>query len=289
MARNRLRGILGALLACGWVHLRGGSLEANLQMTPQVYVALLALQPRSMNALMAIIAMVEAARSRGIQVTLRHHGNALVHQSRNKALVDFLRSSHTHILFVDDDMLPPPSAIKKLLDADKPVISGLCTGRQYGNVVLAAKAYDPRKDCFGQLETVNLTRVVTGPFAPGGAFLMMDRPTVESLLEFHLSAEDWVQENLRLFSRLRVRVEVREVEQKRIEKLRRELYEREGTMRVFDYPVNDQGLQLGEDICLGRKLLQLGIPVAIDGTTIIGHVGDHPYSVHDILAQEQVA
>lgn len=233
---------------------------------------------------MALNRMCEHSRKAGITVEVRPYGNALIHRARNNALAS-IRPDSTHALFVDDDMLPRENALCNLLACDEPVVSALCTTR-VDPVEIAAKVYAADSDQFHPLETVNLGKVVSGPFAVGAAFLLFQRATADKLIEYYLSAQDWIAENRRTLDRLKVRSENRESERKRMEEVRRASFERERYCRVFDYPVIENQMQLGEDVSYSRKLLQLGIPVAIDGRTIVGHLGVKPYTVHDIIERE---
>lgn len=228
--------------------------------------------------------MVLHAQSQGLDAHVLTFGNALIHRARNQALS--CTRPDAAVLFVDDDMLPAEDALVRLVNAGCPVVSALCTTR-VPPVVIAAKVYRAEKDDFGWIDTINLTRVVSGPFAPGTAFLLINRETLDAVREYHLSARDWLDENRNRFNRLSVRAEKREAERKRIENIRRGLWESQRWLRIFDFPVNDGELQLGEDIALGRKLLNLGIPVAIDGTTPVGHLGEKAYSVFDIIDAEE--
>jgi hypothetical protein len=232
---------------------------------------------------MAIDNMVLHSRQMGVDVDLLTYGNALIHRSRNEALAHARPDSD--VLFVDDDMVPQKDALLRLIDAGRPVISALCTTR-VAPVRIAAKVYSAATGEFGWLERVNLSKVVDGPFAPGTAFLLMTRDTIDKVREYHLSARDWVDENSRLLSRLHVRTGLREAERKRREDIRRGLWELNRWLRIFDFPVNDDERQLGEDISLGRKLFNLRIPVALDGTTPVGHLGEYAWSVYDIIDKQ---
>lgn len=236
------------------------------------------------SARMAIDRMVAHSLSEGLDVHVLTFGNALIHRARNQALAATRQDAA--VLFVDDDMLPAEDALLRLVASGCPVVSALCTTR-VPPVHIAAKVYRRETDDFGWIETVNLTKVVTGPFAPGTAFLLVDRATIDAIREYHLSARDWLDENVKRLNRLCVRAEKREAERQRLEGIRRGLWESQHWLRIFDFPVNDSELQLGEDIALGRKLLNLGIPVAIDGTTPVGHLGEKAYSVFDIIDAEE--
>jgi hypothetical protein len=235
---------------------------------------------------MAIMGMVSASRKAGHSLNLRTYGNALVHRARNDALATF-GAGADYALFVDDDMVPEPEALNQLLAHRVPVVSAACTTR-VPPVRLAAKVYDEKSDQFVPLEAIRPDRLVTGQFAVGAAFLLMDRATIESLREYYLSARDWLDENIRLLNRLHVRADLREKERARKEEIRRAHFEREKMLRVFDFPVADSELQLGEDIALSRKLVNLGIPVSIDASVAVGHLGEHTYGPWDLNHEESV-
>ena len=48
-----------------------------------------------------------------------------VDKARNMIVDEFLKSDCTHLLFIDSDTIPPKSALYKLLEADKDIISAL--------------------------------------------------------------------------------------------------------------------------------------------------------------------
>jgi hypothetical protein len=228
--------------------------------------------------------MYNYSRSKGLDVCVRMYGNALIHRARNTALAT-VRADADFALFVDDDMLPPKRALMKLVAHDVPVVSALCTTRQ-PPIEIAAKVYNPDEDQFHPLDTVNLTRMVTGQFGVGTAFTLLRRDVIDTLQEYYLSAQDWLCENRRRLDRMHVRAELREKERRHLEAIRRAQYAKDKHLRVFDYLVGENELQLGEDVTLSRRLIQLGIPVSIDGTVIVGHCGEWAYDVYDIIHEQ---
>lgn len=211
---------------------------------------------------------------------LYFYGNALIHKSRNKALAS-IREDADFVLFLDDDMVPEPDALVRFMEHGVPVVSAACTTR-VPPVQLAAKVYNEALDQFVPLDALRPGKLISGPFAVGTAFVLIDRRTVELLREYHLSGQDWLDENTRLLNRLHVRSEKREQERARIEGLRRAHWERERMLRIFDFPVSEGELQLGEDMAFARRLLKLGIPVAIDTEVAVGHLGEHMFGVWDL-------
>lgn len=249
------------------------------------------------SALQAITACYNYTREAGHDVRLRLYGNALIHRARNVALATAFPTAtvdeHGHVssdadfaLFLDDDMLPEPDALVRLVERDVPVVSALCTTKE-PPVTIAAKAYDAESDQFVPLDRVNIKRMVTGQFGVGAAFLLLRRDAIEALAEYYLSARDWLEENRRMLDRLHVRSEFREAERQHKEAIRRANWEREKFLRVFDYAIAENEMQLGEDVTLSKRLIRLKIPISIDGTVVVGHRGEYPYSAWDVMERDQ--
>lgn len=53
--------------------------------------------------------------------------------ARNYCVDQFLQTDDTHLLFLDDDVIPPVDALQKLLEADVDVVSGLYPSEWYDN------------------------------------------------------------------------------------------------------------------------------------------------------------
>lgn len=232
------------------------------------------------SAQIALRGMIDRTRAAGHDVRDVMYGNALIHRSRNTAIAK-LRPDAEYVLLVDDDMVPAGNALLALMQHNLPVVSAACTTR-VPPVEIAAKVYDAASDQFVPLDALRPNAVLTGQFAVGAAFVLFQASVLAQLAEYYLSARDWLDESARLLNRLHVRTENREKERARKEEIRRAHFARERIIRVFDFPVNDGELQLGEDICVARKLIALGVPVALDTRVMVGHIGEYPYGVWDL-------
>lgn len=233
---------------------------------------------------MAITNMVNRARRSGIDATVKLYGNALVHRSRNIAVAG-LPPDADYALFLDDDMLPEPDALIQLASHQVPVVSAFCTTRGEP-VAIAAKKYDPATDQFVALEALRPDTLVSGQYAVGAAFCLFHRDVIEALRDYYLSAQDWLDANARLLCRLGAKPQAIKLELERKQELRRRHWEKERYLRIFDFPVTDDELQLGEDIGLSRSLIKLSIPVAIDTSVAVGHLGEYPYGPWDLGKEE---
>jgi len=214
-----------------------------------------------------------------------NYGNALIHRARNAALAK-ARSDADYVAFVDDDMMPHPDALLRLVKHQVPVVSALCTTK-VPPVEIAAKVYHRESDQFVPFERVRLDRLLSGDFAIGAAFLVINRPTIDLLMEHYLSAGDWREDNRRTFDRLHVRSAERASEQKRRAEIRRANFARERYLNVFGFALGENEMEMGEDISFSRRLMQLKVPVAIDTAVQVGHVGEYPYSIWDALQREE--
>lgn len=68
------------------------------------------------------------------QVTIIAPIGHIPHDSaRNYCVSQFLDTDDTHLLFIDDDVVPPVDALEKLLKANVPVISGLYPSEWFDN------------------------------------------------------------------------------------------------------------------------------------------------------------
>lgn len=90
----------------------------------------------------------------------------------------------THVLFVDDDMLFPPHALKQLLSHGKPIVGGLCHNRRKPyNPILARKHQDDRgleEGVMGFLYHLPPEGLVEVD-ATGGAFLLIERQVFDAI------------------------------------------------------------------------------------------------------------
>ncbi len=73
-------------------------------------------------------------------------------KSRNLIIEQALKNNCTHVFFLDDDMIPPPDTLLKLLKHDKDIVSGLYLLRSFPHrPAFFDKAYDNGKCKFTSL------------------------------------------------------------------------------------------------------------------------------------------
>jgi len=253
---------------------------------PVVDILLLTYRMAVTPPLLALRELELRARKSGIDAQIKMSGNALVEECRAQAAAA-RRENYDYLLFVDDDMLPGhPDSIKHLIELDVPVVAPLFTTRSEP-VSLTVKTWDKDKDTFKGIESLKETadgKILMGPFALGLAFTLVRRDAFERVVEYHLSGQDWLDENRALMDRLHVRAENRERERERIEKERRARYAENRMAYVFDRGLQATGVRLGEDIAFFRRLLRCGFDVALDCRLEMapGHIGHYAFGIWDM-------
>lgn len=226
----------------------------------------------------AIAGMVERARDRGHDVSHPPDvfGSAMITVSRNQSL-RAVRPDSDFVLFVDDDMVPTQGALTRLMGHNKPVVGALCTTRSIPPRI-ATKHYEKSTGRFLPVDKFNENVLVQGPWGLGFGFILIKTLVLYSVIEYVLSARDWLELNREQFNRLRVRSEAREEERQRISTARRAMWEREGIAPVFQFGRTDLEQEVAEDMHFSRLLHAMGIEVWLDTGCLVGHIGEFPYS-----------
>lgn len=82
----------------------------------------------------SLVRTMVSADIRGIQTSIFDNSSSLVSENRNILVQQFLDHPFkgTHLFFLDTDMGVPADGIRKLLEADKPIISGLYVDKKFG-------------------------------------------------------------------------------------------------------------------------------------------------------------
>ena len=226
----------------------------------------------------AIAAMVERARSRGMDVHYPQdvYGSAMIAKARNNSL-RALRPDSAFVLFIDDDMLPMEGALVRLVGHNVDVVSALCTTRNFP-VTIAARHYIPETDTFTPLHTVPENTLMAGNLAIGFGCVLVRRTVLYKLIEYVVSGRDWLDFNRPMFDRMKVRAEHREEERKRVEAARQRLWNAEGYAPVFQISMHKDQYEIAEDMHFSKLLHNIGATVHLDTGCIVGHVGEFPYS-----------
>lgn len=209
-------------------------------------------------------------------------GNALIHKARSQAFGHKNQDDCDFLFMVDDDMLPEKGALLRLLEHDAQIASAVCTTRVFP-VKLCVRQWDEPARQFVDADWVNRNRPVTGQYGVGGAFLLIRQDARQKLIEHYLSARDWLADECSRMNRMHVRAEYREKERARIAELRQYHWDKERYCRIFSHPLSETEYEMGEDLGFSLRLMQLKIPVTLDASINVGHVGDYPYGLSDYV------
>ncbi len=93
-------------------------------------------------------------------------GNQIAHQ-RNLIAQDMLEHDEDFVLYVDADCVPPRGGLERLIDADLPIVSGVCVERSAPFDLCAIKSFEPYQryralDLKGQTEPFPVVAAGTG-------------------------------------------------------------------------------------------------------------------------------
>jgi len=154
---------------------------STLQEKPRVMIAVPNLGEIDTRLVMKLLRW-QAMPENWAQVTIIAPIGHIPHDSaRNYCVSQFLDTDDTHLLFLDDDVVPPVDALGKLLEADKDVISGLYPSEWYDNDEGALKK---RNNVFSEIrkdgELIEAKgRGVGKIMSCGGGCLLIKRHVVE--------------------------------------------------------------------------------------------------------------
>lgn len=154
---------------------------------PKVAIGLPTMSSIHTYTMMAILGWMAEAVSTGAYdlCVIPTCGVQPVDNARNKIVEEFLASDCTHLFFVDSDTIPPPNAIKKLLAADKDIVSGLTAIIEYNPLKKddIACGYYKKWNCVG-LNDQHIKEPYVGLIpikGAGGSCIMIKRHVFEKM------------------------------------------------------------------------------------------------------------
>lgn len=198
---------------------------------------------------------------------------SVVHWSRNMALADLIKTGApwTHVLFIDDDIVPSEDALIKLLSHKKEIIGAVCTTRQdppRPNI----KYFDEQSGVFRQM----LSWPDNALLEVGGIGTGMILITREAL---HKVAD--------AFWRCAYERDFYQMPEEAALKLQEErlaYFDRSANAYWFRFLPSVEGYEMGEDMsfCYVAKKY-CGIPIFCDTSIQPEHMGHYGYSLKDYL------
>lgn len=230
--------------------------------------------------------------------------SSVVHWVRNHILADVMVSGEPfdHVLFIDDDIVPQPDALMRLLSHKKDIVAALCTKRvdpPIPNMLWLEESMD-----FSPILKWKIPNPLMKVDAAGTGMMLISREAIEAVAEFHMRC-GWERQVFgRMFNRaldnafakadggalldpaLRHFAELAAEDMERQllleEEQRRETYRRTGNAQWFQFlqKLNNRG-EYGEDVSFCFKARFCGIDTHTDTSVTPGHIGDYVYSIDD--------
>lgn len=224
-------------------------------------------------------AMVQASKPYCILTPAPGVSSSVVHWARNDLLVNLRKSGQPadFVLFMDDDMVPEPDDLVKLLSHDLDFVAGACTVRK-----------DPPLPNFRvwneELRTFHTAFHWLGDglievAGVGLAFALVRTTVLDRVGEYTMSCH-YEREQLGMKEEFAVRMEAG----------RRKYAREKGNEFWFEFLKHPWGDgEYGEDISFCLKARGAGIKLFVDTTVRPGHLGSYAFGIGDYLHyQKQV-
>lgn len=199
--------------------------------------------------------------------------SSVIHWSRNWLIAELIKSQKpwTHVLFMDDDIVPAPDSLIKMLSHKKDIVAGLCT-RRTDPPIPNIRAYIEETGEYREMWTWPEGLCEVG--AAGTGMMLISRHALEQVAEVYFRC---------MYER-----EVFGMSDERAEKVSEErlkLFDENANAYWFRFlPCLKGSYEMGEDVsfCFVAKRYAK-LEVYCDTTVQPGHVGDYVYSIPDFL------
>lgn len=198
---------------------------------------------------------------------------SVVHWTRNGLISELIKSKKpfTHVLFIDDDIVPAPDSLVRLLQHNVDIIAALCTKRQ-DPPIPNARLMDPESGMFQELWEFPDGLVEVD--AVGTGMMLISRNALQQVAEIY-------------FQCLHEKAVYGLTDEQAAEmtKLRTAGFDADANGWWFRFlsPANGVG-EMGEDIsfCWAAKKYA-GLKIHVDTTVQPGHMGDYDYGIKDFI------
>lgn len=204
--------------------------------------------------------------------------SSVVHWVRNQLVANLYASQipFDYVLFMDDDMVPPPEALKILLERQVDVVGAVCTVRQ-DPPLPNARFYEPDKFIF---QTADIDQAgFWNVGAVGTGFMLLSKKVLDDVGEYTLS-----QRYAKKF------MGMSEQEAERREKVERARCAGDNNQFWFEFLKHPTGHgEIGEDISFCLKARECGYEIYADSTFAVGHIGSYAFGLQDYWAYREQA
>lgn len=199
---------------------------------------------------------------------------SVVHWSRNWLMSEQLKSGKpwTHGLYIDDDIVPEPDALVRLLSHKKDIIAGLCT-RRNDPPVPNIRFYDKDKGVTEQIwewpegQLFEVDSVGTG-------FMLVSQHAMEQVAQAYFDC---------LYEKEFYGLAGAQFD--KIRDIRLKKFDQDKICYWFRFlPTPNFDIEMGEDITFCFLATRYcGMKIYVDGAVTPGHLGAYPFSIRDFL------
>jgi hypothetical protein len=206
--------------------------------------------------------------------------NSVVHWQRNDLIAELIKSerAYTHVLFIDDDIVPELDSLNKLLAHGVDIVAGLCTFRQ-DPPVPNARYYDEKNHRFAEMRDWSKDGLIEVD-AVGTGMMLISANALQKVADVWFKCE--VEKALYGLSDEKV---------EDWNKQRCAAFDNYPNAWWFQFlPTPDAGVrEFGEDISFCHKAKKYaGLKVWVDTTVTPEHIGEYGYSIADYKSQRRV-
>jgi hypothetical protein len=210
-------------------------------------------------------------------------GSCVVHWARNQLIAEIMKGGQpfTHILYIDDDIVPEPDYLVRMLRHDKDVVGALCT-RRTDPPVPNVRDFDEETQNFVQWRDPEqmIERALAGELSPeecllpkavGTGMMLISRKALDRIADYWVNCEyerdivgaspEWVEKH---------------------SAVRSDYYKQHKDAFWFQFLNHPKGAgEYGEDISFCWKARQCGLGVFTDISLQPEHMGEYGYTALD--------
>ncbi|HLK54263.1 MAG TPA: hypothetical protein VKU42_12465 [Candidatus Angelobacter sp.] len=200
---------------------------------------------------------------------------SVVHWTRNHLLAKLLQTKEpwTHVLFIDDDIVPPTDALMRMLSHGKDIVGALCTKRMFPPLP-TAKEFNPESGAVTPMLGLTGEEGLIEVGAIGTGMILLSKLALEQVAEAYFSCA-YETKYLGMSEETAATVGER----------RRQFFDAFQDAFWFRFLPTIKGVaEYGEDIgfCILAKEV-CGLQVYCDTTVQPAHIGRYGFSVKDFL------
>lgn len=134
--------------------------------------------------LISLVGALDVVKARGIGVHLSVQIGGYAARNRNSSVEAARRNGSSHLMFIDNDMVFPPSGILRLIDHDKDIVAGNYNARPapgqpiISTVKLLDPASDPRR---GQVIATEIPAQIFRCYGLGTGFMLINMQVFDKM------------------------------------------------------------------------------------------------------------